>query len=71
MSVAFLLGLTLLSGCSKSSSTKSYPVGTVHETLGATTVKVMTFNIWIGGFVVDFTKVVEAIEISGADVVGL
>ena len=31
----------------------------------------MTFNIWLGGEVVDFAKVVEAIEVSGADIVGL
>ena len=69
--VAFLLGATLLSSCAQNSSSTTYPVGTIHETLGATKVKVMTFNIWIGGYVVDFTKVVEAIEVSGADVVGL
>jgi endonuclease/exonuclease/phosphatase family metal-dependent hydrolase len=34
--------------------------------------RVMTFNVWVGGGVqVDLAKVVEAIEVSGADVVGL
>jgi endonuclease/exonuclease/phosphatase family metal-dependent hydrolase len=36
-----------------------------------TDVRVMTFNIWLGGDVVDFDKVVEVIERSGADIVGL
>ncbi|MGV2437538.1 MAG UNVERIFIED_CONTAM: hypothetical protein LVT10_23715 [Anaerolineae bacterium] len=31
----------------------------------------MTFNIWVGGELVDFGKVVEAIQLSQADVVGL
>lgn len=31
----------------------------------------MTFNIWLGGEVVDFAKVVETIEASDADIVGL
>ena len=34
-------------------------------------VRVMSFNIWLGGDVVDFGKVVETIEASGAEVVGL
>ena len=33
--------------------------------------RVMTFNIWVGGELVDFGKVVEAIQLSQADVVGL
>jgi hypothetical protein len=33
--------------------------------------RVMTFNVWYGGDEVDFGKTVEAIEASGADVVGL
>ena len=36
-----------------------------------TTLRVMTFNIWVGGEQVDFAKVVEAIEIAGADIVGI
>ena len=31
----------------------------------------MTFNVWLGGDVVDFGKVVEVIRASGADIVGL
>jgi len=33
--------------------------------------KVMTFNIWLGGNQVNIGKVVEAIEAANADVVGL
>ncbi len=33
--------------------------------------RVMTFNIWVGGEVVDFGKVIEAIRTAKADVVGL
>lgn len=42
-----------------------------HPELGPTRLSVMTFNIWLGGGLVDFSKVVETIEQSGADVVGL
>ena len=34
-------------------------------------IRIMTFNIWIGGEQVDLTQVVEAIRLSDADVVGL
>jgi endonuclease/exonuclease/phosphatase family metal-dependent hydrolase len=37
----------------------------------AATLRVMTFNIWLGGELVDFGKVVEAIQAANADVVGL
>lgn len=33
--------------------------------------RVMTFNIWLGGELVDFGKVVEAVQAADADVVGL
>ncbi|MPZ00899.1 MAG: hypothetical protein GEU97_23595 [Actinophytocola sp.] len=36
-----------------------------------TTVRVMTFNIWVGGEQVDFNQVVNAIEVAGTDIVGL
>src|SRR5690606_28448534 len=39
--------------------------------LGPTELTVMSFNIWIGGNVVDIGQVAAAIEASGADVVGL
>lgn len=39
--------------------------------LGPTEVKAMTFNIWIGGAVIDSAQVVAAIRQSGADIVGL
>jgi endonuclease/exonuclease/phosphatase family metal-dependent hydrolase len=35
------------------------------------TLRVMTFNIWVGGERVDFAKVVEAIELADADIVGI
>ena len=34
-------------------------------------VRIMTFNIWLGGDVVDFGKVVEAIQAANADIVNL
>jgi endonuclease/exonuclease/phosphatase family metal-dependent hydrolase len=34
-------------------------------------VRVMTFNIWLGGELVDFGRVVEVIRISNADIAGL
>jgi endonuclease/exonuclease/phosphatase family metal-dependent hydrolase len=37
----------------------------------AVDVRVMTFNIWLGGDVVDFGKVVDAIGAARADIVGL
>ncbi|MBC8100379.1 MAG: endonuclease/exonuclease/phosphatase family protein [Armatimonadetes bacterium] len=33
--------------------------------------RVMTFNIWVGGELVDFGKIVEAIQLADADIVGL
>lgn len=45
---------------------------TVVNTQAETTeLRVMTFNIWLGGELVNFGKVVEAIEESNADIVGL
>jgi endonuclease/exonuclease/phosphatase (EEP) superfamily protein YafD len=37
----------------------------------AAEIRVMSFNIWLGGDVVDFGKVIEAIEGARADIVGL
>ena len=34
-------------------------------------VRVMTFNIWVGGELVDFSKVIESIQAAKADIVGL
>ncbi|MBC8077894.1 MAG: endonuclease/exonuclease/phosphatase family protein [Chloroflexales bacterium] len=42
-----------------------------HPEVGPTQLKVMTFNIWLGGEVVDFNQVIAVIEQSGADIVGL
>ena len=63
-------------GCNdadQSATTTSVAVdrSATHPELGATTLKVMTFNIWLGGGLVAQDKVVEAIEASGADIVGL
>lgn len=66
-----VLGLAALLINSNPESVTKYPADAIHEEIGATQIKVMTFNIWIGGSVVDFNKVIEAIKISGADVVGL
>ena len=65
------IGLAALTLFSKPDSVTAYPADAIHEEIGKTKVTVMTFNIWIGGSVVDFNKVIEAIKISGADVVGL
>lgn len=37
----------------------------------AVQIKIMTFNIWLGGEVIDFARIVEAVQAAGADVVGL
>jgi endonuclease/exonuclease/phosphatase family metal-dependent hydrolase len=37
----------------------------------AVEVRVMTFNIWVGGELVDFGKAIEAIQLANADIVGL
>ncbi len=48
------------------------PVAAQPETaITPVEVRVMTFNIWVGGELVDFGKVVEAVQLAGADVVGL
>ena len=43
----------------------------VHPELGPTELSVMTFNIWLGGGLVDSRQVIAAIEAADADVVGL
>ena len=45
--------------------------GTTERAEAATDVRVMSFNVWLGGDVVDFGKVAETIRASGADIVGL
>lgn len=45
------------------------PAAASHEPIDD--LKVMTFNIWLGGTQVDFGKVVEAVEAAEADVVGI
>jgi endonuclease/exonuclease/phosphatase family metal-dependent hydrolase len=67
--VGLALGAIALIGCDSSNS--DVPQTGNRPELGETQIKVMTFNIWIGGEVVDFSKVVEAIESSDADIVGL
>jgi exonuclease III len=44
------------------------PINAQNPTI---TLKVMTFNVWLGGEIVNFDKVIEAIQKSEADVVGL
>ncbi|MBC8171563.1 MAG: hypothetical protein H7X77_07810, partial [Anaerolineae bacterium] len=41
------------------------------STLAPLELRIMTFNIWLGGELVNFGKVVEAIQAADADVVGL
>lgn len=43
----------------------------IHVDLSPTELRVMTFNVWLGGTVVDINQVAAAIRASGADVVGL
>ncbi len=69
---AAVLSVFAIAGCSASdNSAPAYPADAIREEIGDTEIKVLTFNIWIGGGPVDFGKVIEAIEVSGADVVGL
>lgn len=41
------------------------------STAEAVEIRMMTFNIWVGGELVDFGKVIEAIQLADADIVGL
>ncbi len=61
---AVLLGLLLL-------ALLALPAGAQQGGTAPTELRMMTFNIWVGGELVDFGKVVEAIQLAGADVVGL
>ncbi|MDX2140351.1 MAG: endonuclease/exonuclease/phosphatase family protein [Chloroflexota bacterium] len=42
-----------------------------QDDMNAVEVRMMTFNIWVGGELVDFGKVIEAIQLANADIVGL
>jgi endonuclease/exonuclease/phosphatase family metal-dependent hydrolase len=75
-----LCALTLLAavGCSDddSGAPNAAPVVSLsadghRAELGPTELKVMTFNVWLGGNVVDIAQVAAAIQASDADVVGL
>jgi endonuclease/exonuclease/phosphatase family metal-dependent hydrolase len=76
---AFCVGLSMLAaGCSDDHTNASDTSPTVSLSedghrieLGPTQLKVMTFNVWLGGNVVDIAQVAAAIQKSGADVVGL
>lgn len=57
--LALLPGRTLGSGQAQTQATE------------LVTLRVMTFNIWVGGELVNFGKVVEAIRAAEADIVGL
>jgi endonuclease/exonuclease/phosphatase family metal-dependent hydrolase len=61
LAVLALCSLALIIGLPKASATAGE----------SATLRVMTFNIWVGGEQVDFDKVVEAIEVAGADIVGI
>ena len=65
--------IALMSGCvADDTDAEVMPASdAVHPELGPTELDVMTFNIWLGGGLVDRAKVIEAITASGADVVGL
>ncbi len=72
------LALVLAAGCSDletESSSTAPPVSLSEDghriELGPTRLKVMTFNVWLGGNVVDIGQVAAAIQASDADVVGL
>jgi endonuclease/exonuclease/phosphatase family metal-dependent hydrolase len=71
---AFIATLLCVS-CSDSLAGETPPVpqdiDAQHPEVGAIELNVMTFNIWLGGNLVDFNQVIEAIELAGADVVGL
>lgn len=70
--LAVLLGgSTALAGQPAAPLAKTYASDAQHEELGPTTVNVMTFNIWLGGGLVDFSNVAQAIKAADADVVGL
>ncbi len=60
-----LIVIPMLVACSPETGSSNKSAVPAYE------LKVMTFNIWLGGEVVDFSKVIEVIQTSGADVVGL
>ena len=60
-----LAAFAVLSACEK--ETSQSPAASVSPV----TIRVMTFNIEWGGANVDFSKVVEAIQVSNADIVGI
>jgi endonuclease/exonuclease/phosphatase family metal-dependent hydrolase len=68
--VALIAATALFAGCG-SEPTIDGADAVTRRTIGPTEVRVMTFNVWLGGELVDLGKVVEAIRESGADVVGL
>jgi endonuclease/exonuclease/phosphatase family metal-dependent hydrolase len=45
--------------------------GAQGDPMQPTELRIMTFNIWVGGELVDFGKVIEAIRTANADIVGL
>jgi endonuclease/exonuclease/phosphatase family metal-dependent hydrolase len=49
----------------------TFTVGAQTSAFEAVDVRIMTFNIWVGGELVDFGKVIEAIRAADADIVGL
>jgi endonuclease/exonuclease/phosphatase family metal-dependent hydrolase len=63
--LALLLALAGATGASAQQPAVPTPAPTPVQ------VRVMTFNIWLGGDVVDFGKVIDAIAAARADIVGL
>ncbi len=73
-SACLVAGALVLGACAdddEATPATTIDASATHPELGATRLRVMTFNVWLGGGLVASTKVVEAIEASGADVVGL
>lgn len=62
--------MALAAGCSDANEVVPASDAT-HPEIGPTELDVMTFNIWLGGGLVDFHQVAASIEAAGADVVGL
>jgi endonuclease/exonuclease/phosphatase family metal-dependent hydrolase len=73
--VAALVGAALLvTACSDGGSgttTDSVDTNAQHPEVGETPLRVMTFNIWLGGGLVDQSRVIDVIRQGKADIVGL
>lgn len=70
MKLIKLVALALMIGIT-SMSLPSVSVGAQTAPLAPVEIRVMTFNIWVGGELVDFGQIAQAIRAAQADVVGL